>query len=119
MSNYLNGLRNKAKELANGCPLMDGREKGNADKYVGKKLTVTDAFRMNGDNGNYYVFTVSEAPEMFFMSGGALTAIFDEAYAVSEREGVTLAEVCGGLEFSFGQKVKTRNGRDFRPVHIY
>lgn len=118
-TNYLSALRNKAREMANGCPLMDGRSKGNADGHVNETLTVNDAYKLTGDNGDYYAFIVKEYDDVFFLSGGALTAIFDVANATAEKDGVPMKDVVNGLEFSFGEKRKTKNGRDFRPVHIF
>lgn len=119
MSNkYFDSFRNRAKARANGCPLMDGREKGNPDDYIGKDLTIEDAFRMNGENGNYYVITVKELPEVFFQTGGSLTDILNDANDVAETEGVTIRDVCGGLVFYFEEKTKTKSGHDFRPVRV-
>ena len=119
MTDYKTTFRNNAKAKANGCPLMDGRNKGNADDYVDERLTIEDAFKMNGDGGAYYVVTFKELDALFFMSGGKLTEILDEAYETAQTNGVSIADVAGGLEIAFGAKVKTKNGRDFRPVHVY
>lgn len=116
---FFESFRNRAKALANGCPLMDGRTKETPDAHINERLTIDDAFHINGDNGGYYVVTVREYNEIFFLSGGALTVILDGANEVANREGVPIKDVCGGLEFSFGEKTKTKNGRDFRPVHVY
>lgn len=119
MSNkYLETFRTQAKALANGCPLMDGRVKETPDAHVDERLTISDAFRLTGDNGNYYCVVVEEYPEVYFLSGGKLTEILDVANNTAERDGVPLKDVCSGLSFAFGAKTKTKSGRDFRPVRV-
>lgn len=119
MSNkYLAEVTKRAKEVANGCPLMDGRNKGEADAFIDVPLTITDAFKLTGDNGAYYCITVEENSDIFFLTGGALTAVVEQAEIVADANGVSLSETVAGLRFKFGAKVKTKNNRDFRPVTI-
>ena len=118
-SKYLSNFRKTAQKMANGCPLMDGRNKANTDDYVNEALTLEDAYKLKGAKGDYYVVIVKEHDDVFFMSGGALTAILDSGDEIARTEGVPLNEVVGGLEFSFGEKIKTKNGNDFRPIKVY
>lgn len=115
---YLSEVVKRAREVSNGCPLMDGRDKIDAGDHENEVLTITDAFKMTGDNGAYYCVTVEEIPNGFFLSGGALTAIIEQAEIVAEAHGVALSETVDGIKFKFGEKVKTKNNRDFRPVTV-
>ncbi len=118
-SKYLDSFRKRAKEIANGCPLMDGREKGNADNYIDVVLTLEDAYRLKDSKGGfYYAVNVVEDKDVFFLSGGGLTNILDDAFEVANREGVTLKDVVNGLQFKFLGKVKTKSGNDFRPITV-
>ena len=115
---YLNEVIKRAMEVSNGCPLMDGRNKEDAEKHVDEVLTVSDEFKLTGDNGAYYCVTVDEIPDGFFLSGGALTSIIEQAEIVADAHGVSLSETVEGIKFKFGKKIKTKNNRDFRPVTV-
>lgn len=115
---YLNEVVKRAREVANGCPLMDGRDKIDAGDHVNEVFTIADAFKLTGDNGAYYCVVVDEIPNGFFLSGGALTSIIEQAEIVADAHGVSLSETVEGIQFKFGDKVKTKNNRDFRPVTV-
>lgn len=97
------------KKRFNGCELMQNRNKGDFDAVVGEVLTVEDYQRLTGEDGNYYAVVFEEDADNFYLSGGALTEMLE---TWGEDNG------CVGVKVSFGEKVKTKAKRDYRPMTI-
>lgn len=93
----------RAKELLNGCPLMDNRKKGDWDSISGKVIHIEEFFKMD----NYYCITVKEYPENYFLTGQALTNLINE-----------LKELVLILNIEVGEKVKTKNNNTYRAFKI-
>ena len=111
--------RKAAKLATSGCPLMDGRDKANAEDFVGQELTIADVYPMTGeDGGNYFCVTVEEDNDIFFLSGGGLTKALDAIYSEFGNDVDDFRAGCTGLVFKFENMRKTKNKRDFRPVTI-
>lgn len=120
----LSELQEKARKVAQrsttGCPLMEGREKADAQDFEGEELEISDVFPMSGDNGRYFCVTVASEDGSYFLSSGGLTTALDEIFKMDGvNEDVDLfREAVQGLVFQFEPKKKTRNGRTFRPITI-
>ena len=118
MANFKERFKNAAKQRTQGCPLFDGRDKGDLEDLEGNAVKIQRAYPLTGDNGRYYAVWFSEEPDCFFLSNSALTGILDEGLRISEEEGVSLDEVVAGLVVRIGAPQKTKNGRRFRPVEV-
>lgn len=97
------------KEVCNGCPLFEDREKGDLDELTDKPVTIEDYFKLSGDSGDYFAVTFKECSGKFFLSGGALTTILRDY-----GENGALID----LNVTLKAKVRTANKRDFRPCQI-
>lgn len=91
----------------NGCPLFEKREKGKVDDLEGKVITIDEYFELNGDEGNYFAFTIAGDDKHFYLSGGAITALLSE-----------FGDEATKVEIKIGAKVKTKAKRDYRPITI-
>lgn len=94
------------KKRFNGCPLFDGREKGKLEELEGKAVKINDYYKLSGDEGAYYAFTV-EDNDKTFLSCGSITALLDE-----------FGDDAIGVSIKIGEKVKTKSKRDYRPITI-
>ena len=106
----------KAMERYNGCPLFNGREKGDIDELTNEKVTLDATYRFSSKDGNYHAFTVVEQPDKVYMSGGALKELLNEAEEKGEIE-----DLCSdGLVFIIKPliSVKSQSGRTFRPIEV-
>lgn len=95
----------KAKH--NGCPLMEGRTKGNWEEIAGSTVTIRQFYPMGNEDGKYYCVAVDEYPDKYFYTGSALTEDIDE-----------YGEFVIGITYEVGQKVKTKGGRTYQPFTI-
>lgn len=101
-----------------GCPLFEGRENAELDALEGEIVTLVDAFPLTGKKGRYYVVVFKEYPQNFFFSCKALTDIIDEGAAIANEENIPIAEVIEGVAVSIQAKERTKDGNNFRPVHV-
>lgn len=97
-------LKQRLAERFNGCPFMQEREKGSLDDITGIELTIEDIYAL----ADYHAIIFEEVPEKFFLTGGALKNLCNEF----ERDEVL------GLVIKLGEKIKTQNKRDFRPMEV-
>ena len=99
------------KKEFNGCPLFDGREKGDIELHVNKPCTITDYFRLQESSGSYYyAFTIEQDKERTFLSGGAITKLIDKC--------VENGYDAVGVTFVPKEKIKTASKRDYRPIEV-
>ena len=115
MFNKENWLK-KTKEQYNGCPLFNGREKGDMDELTGKVVTLKEAYPYKSNDGDYHAFTVEEMPDKVYLSGGALKNLLNEA-----KESGDVDFLCEhGLQFKPLPmvEVKSQRGRTFRPIEV-
>lgn len=99
------------KEEFNGCPLFEGREKTDIENYVGKVLTLNEAFEMSdGEGGHYYAYTICEDDKVVLLSGGAVTKLLDMC-----KDGEFEPT---GIKFEVCEMTKTKKNRDYRPIRI-
>lgn len=118
MADYKKRFFNAAKQTTSGCPLFDGREKGDLEDLEGEAITLQRAYPLTGDNGTYFAVWFHEEPDSFYLSNSALTKILEEGQRIADDEGVTLDEVISDLVIKIGAPEKTKNGRRFRPVEV-
>lgn len=105
--NFLEELK---KEF-NGCPLFEGREKGDIEIHVDKPCTITDYFKLQESSGSYYyAFTIEQDNEHTFLSGGAITRLIDECVD-NDFDPI-------GVTFVPKEKIKTASKRDYRPIEV-
>ena len=50
----------KAMERYNGCPLFNGREKGDIDEPPQEKVTLDATYRLRSNKGTHQTYTVLE-----------------------------------------------------------
>lgn len=114
-------LRDKVVKMnkgSEGIPFMDGREKGK-EIPVGCIVNVDNYGFIKGDNGDYVVLSLKEAPEHFFFGGQVVTEKFkqlDEELTVGDRKELEAEGVPIMLTW---KKAKGKNGRDYMVVEFY
>ena len=107
-----------AAKVTNGCPLMEGRNKASLGDYEGTELVIEDAFKMSGDDGEYYCIICEDMPDEYFFSSSKLSEAIAAAEAAAAADGEDLTAAVAGLTFVVDGLKKTQNGRKFRPVRI-
>lgn len=93
----------KAKEILNGCPLMNGREKCDWTDIEGNVISIEEYFKIK----DYYCVTLKGIEDKYFLTGQALTELID-----SVGEDVTI------LYIEVGEKVKTKNNNTYRTFTV-
>ena len=107
-----------AQDRANGCPLFEGREKGDLGDLEGEEVTLEAAYPLTGDKGHYYAVWFEEEKTLFYLSSSALTAVIDEAEPFAAEAGVSLDEVIAGTKIRIGKQRRTKTGNNYRPVEV-
>jgi hypothetical protein len=112
-------LRERAKEISNSLPLMEGREKGEIDRIVNDNITIKEyGFMSDTDNEGkekeYVAFVVAEDPDHFYFGGQVLT----EHMRQFENDGFHEAIVEEGLPVLLGKK-KRKKKREYTTVEFY
>lgn len=118
MADFKNRFKEAAKETGNGCPLFDGRDKGDWDTVEGETLTLERAHPMTGKKGIYYVVWFTEHEDEFFQSPYVLTEILDKGRAIAEEENVSIDEVISGLQIKVGPEKRTNGGNKYRSMEV-
>lgn len=93
----------KMQERFNGCPLFEGREKAKFDQLEDQTVTVEAYFKLS----DYYAVIFEECPDAVFLSGGAMTELFDD-----------FGDNAIGVRVTILPMIKTNSKRDFRPIRI-
>lgn len=94
------------KEMNNGCPLMENREKGDFDELENETVTIDEAFPLDG----YYCVTLKDDKEHFYLTSMSVTKAIDFILSAGETP--------EGLTFKVLEKVKTKNKNTYRPIEI-
>ena len=94
------------KDMNNGCPLMEGREKGDFDELENKTVTIDEAFPLDG----YYCVTLKGDNEHFYLTSMSITKSIDFILSAGESP--------DGLTFKVLEKVMTKNENIYRPIEI-
>lgn len=107
-----------AKKAIASCPLIEGRTKASWDDVEGVELTIEDAYRMTGDDGDYYCLAVEDNDEEYYFSPSKLTEALAAVEKAAKEDGVELSEAVSGIVFVVDAPVKTKSGHQFRNAHI-
>lgn len=113
-----NAWLTKAEEKTSGCPLFEGRDKGDLKDMEGEIVTLERAWPLTGDKGNYFAVWFKEVPELFYLTGSALTGILEDAQSFADDAGVSIDKIIEGTRIRICQERKTKNGNKFRPIEI-
>ena len=97
-------LEKMLKEDFNGCPLFEGRSKGDLNDLTGNVVTINEYFPLS----DYHAVVFEEEPDKVYLSGGALKKL------LAEYENEDLR----GLRVKILPMVKTNSKRDFRPIEV-
>ena len=98
-----NEIIKKMKEMFNGCPLFEGRERGNLDELTGKEISIMEFFKL----GNYHAVVFNEYPNRVYLSCASLDKLIIE-----------FPEECKNVKIKFLTPIKTADKHDYRPLNI-
>ena len=112
----LQDLISRAKEVtASGLPFMEGKEK--AELSMGEILNIDNYGYLEGEQGEFVVFTTKEYKDKFFFGSTVLTSKMKELDEVfKDDEMAKLLE--NGIEVVFEEK-RSRNKRDYKNVTFF
>lgn len=110
----MKNLREKVKELIFTLPLMEGKEKGDIDDLMDKVVTINGYGFLQGDTGNYAVFTVKEDDENFYFGGMVITDALEEL----EGDGYRSEILQDGLPIRLSKKM-SKNKRNYTSCEFY
>jgi hypothetical protein len=115
-------LRDRAKEMGNSLPIMEGREKGELDRLINTTATIRDYGFLTDESidgqtkikttKDYVCFIVDEDPQHFYFGGQVLTDNMHEF----ELDGYHDAIVAEGLPVLFGKKKSKNKGENGVPL---
>lgn len=94
---------------ASGLPFMEGLEKGETQEILGQIVNVDEFGFMNGDDGEYVVFTIKENEDNFFFGSTVVTSAFKQLDANIQPE--VLKEI---LELGLPIKLTERQSKSKR-----
>lgn len=97
-------LIKKLKEDFNGCPLFEGREKGDLNELDGETVTIADYFPMS----EYHAVVFEEHNDKVYLSGGGLKKLLTEYGKEDVR----------GIKIKMLPLIKTNAKRDYRPIEV-
>jgi len=109
-------LRDRAKQLENSLPFMEGREKGEMKRIIGMNVTIREfGFLEDAKKKTDYVcFIVDEDPQNFYFGGQVLTEDMKEL----EKDGYTEAIKTEGLPVLFGLRT-SKDKNEYVTVSFY
>lgn len=116
-------LREKAKQVKNGNPIMTGREKISLDEIMAKfpnGVTLRECAIMHdtAKNSDYAVCVVDECKECFFFGGVAVLGLIENLMEDYDLEEAFHEELkAEGLPLLFSKK-RSKNGRIYTSVTI-
>ena len=111
-------LKNRQKARKAGCSFMNDRAKGDFIDLECQTVTLLDAYKIHGEEGDYWAFIVEEESEFFYFANASLAIILDDAADIAEEEGEPIANILRGTKVKIGAMEKGKKGRSFRPVDI-
>lgn len=97
-------LIKKLKDAFNGCPLFDGREKGDLKDLENEVVTISEYFPMS----DYHAVVFEEHSDKVYLSGGGLKKLLTE-YATEDLSGIKIKML---------PMIKTSTKRDYRPIEV-
>lgn len=69
-----------------GVPFMEGREKGDKDEIIGKRLHIDQFGFIRGNKGDYAVVSFREIPDKFYFGNKILTEMLQTVQADGMEE---------------------------------
>lgn len=111
-------LKARQEARKGGCYFMSERDKAKFDELEGQTVELQDAYKIHGEDGDFWAFIVEEEPEVFYFANTSLGIILDDAAQIAEEDGQTIAEVIAGTKIYIGAPQEGKKGRKFRPVDI-
>lgn len=111
-------LKKRQMERKAGCDFMNDRDKGDFADLECCTVLLVNAYKIHGEEGDYWSFIVAEEPSTFYFANAGLGQIFDDAQQIAEEDGQTIAEVLAGTRVHIGAMEKGKKGRSYRPVDI-
>lgn len=113
--NILDLIQSVKKETTNGLPFMEGKEKSAI--ILGQIYNVTDYGYLEGEDGEFIVFTTKEEPNNFMFGSSVMTEKFKKIdVALTETELSTLLD--NGIEVVFSSKV-SKNKRKYTLCELF
>ena len=110
-------LRKRMEARKSGCEFMNEREKGDFIDLECQTLTLQDAYKLHGDEGDYWAFIVEEELDFYF-ANSSLAIILNDAEQIALEDGISIREVIAGTKIKIGAMEKGKKGRNFRPVEL-
>lgn len=108
-------LRSKLlEEMAHGLPFMQGKEKG--EIVLGEKYSINEYGFLDGEDGEYIVFTTHNNDNEFFFGGTVLTERFKKIETVFNDDEISLL-LNDGINVIFEQK-QSKNKRKYISVEF-
>lgn len=101
----------------NGCPLMDGRDHVGTECVIDKVVHMDGVWIINGDDGEYAVYTVAEFPDKFLFGGHVITEMVNELleqYTIEELNNELMEEP---LAIRLTTK-RSKKGRPYTAVEV-
>lgn len=109
------GLKEIAKKKTVGCPLFEGRNKGDWDTIQNQEVTLIDAYPME----DYFVVILEEMQENFYLAGKCLVDILSTYLEECEGDMDTFRNGIKEERLRLKQKlVKKKNGQNFRKFEV-
>lgn len=103
----------KAKDNFNGCQLFENREKMPLDFLEEKEFQIDKYYYLNGENSDYYAFTIVGDKDHVFLSNKAISEFICETL-----EELREIEPDALVKIKLCKKIKLKSGRTFRPIKI-
>lgn len=108
-------LRSKLlEEMAHGLPFMQGKEKG--EIILGEVYAINEYGFLEGEDGEYIVFTINGNDLEFFFGGTVLTERFKKIESVFTDDEIS-ALLNEGIKVIFEQK-QSKNKRKYISVEF-
>lgn len=107
----------KNATMGKGCPLMDGRTNVGTECVIDKVVHVDGMWLMQGKDGEYSVYTVTELPNDFLFGGKVMTDLLKDLLEQCSLDELN-AELQGDpLAIKLTTK-RSKNGRPYTAVEI-
>ena len=111
-------LKKRMEARKSGCEFMNEREKGDFINLECQTLTLQDAYKLHGDEGDFWAFIVEEETAFFYFANSSLAIILNDAEQIALEDGISIREVIAGTRIKIGAMERGKKGRNFRPVDL-
>ena len=111
-------LKDRQEQRKKGCYFMSDREKGEFADLENGTYTLEDAYKIHGDDGDFWAFIIREETELFYFANNSLKMILEDAADIAEEEGCSIKKILDGNKIHVGTMQPGNKGRKFRPVDL-